>query len=176
MKKELLIKGKFIKLSKFQKEDISEKYIGWLNDEEVVKYSNQRFIKHNFLSSKKYLKSFLGSKNLFLSIKLSKNNKMIGTMTAYFSFHNTVDVGIMIGDKFEWGKGYGKDAWNALLLWLEEDLHIRKITAGTLASNVGMLKLIKDSGMLLEATKKDHEMIGNQAVDILYFCKFNKKK
>ena len=174
MNSKLIIKGKFVTLSRFQKNDISKKYLSWLNDKEVVRYSNQRFIDHTLISSKKYLKSFSGSKNLFLSIKLNEDNQMIGTMTAYFSFHNTVDVGIMVGEKSLWGMGYGKDAWNALLFWLEKEFNVRKITAGTLASNRGMLKLIKQSGMSLEATKKDHEMLNNQPEDVLYFCKFNK--
>lgn len=173
MNSKLLIKGKFVTLSRFHKNDISKKYLSWLNDKEVVRFSNQRFIAHTLISSKKYLKSFSGSKNLFLSIKLNETNQMIGTMTAYFSFHNTVDVGIMIGEKSLWGRGYGKDAWNALLFWLEKELNVRKITAGTLASNRGMLKLMKQSGMSLEATKKDHEMLNNQPEDVLYFCKFN---
>jgi [ribosomal protein S5]-alanine N-acetyltransferase len=173
MNSKLVIKGKFVTLSSFQKDDISRKYLSWLNDKEVVKFSNQRFVNHNILSSKKYLKSFSGSNNLFLSIKLTENNQMIGTMTAYFSFHNTVDVGIMIGEKSLWGNGYGKDAWNTLLFWLEKELNVRKITAGTLASNKGMLKLMKQSAMSLEATKKDHEMLNNQPEDALYFCKFN---
>ena len=97
---------------------------------------------------------------------------MIGTMTVYFKNHNAVDVGIMIGDKSKWGRGYGKDAWNSLLVWLENELNIVKITAGTLASNIGMLKLIKESGMLLESIKKNHEIIDNISVDVLYFSKF----
>ena len=96
---------------------------------------------------------------------------MIGTMTVYFSTHNTADVGILIGDKSQWGKGYGKDAWNSLLMWLENELNIVKITAGTLASNTGMLKVIKESGMSLEA-KKTHETIDSKSIDILYFSRF----
>ena len=173
MNSKLTIQGKFVTLSSFQKDDISKKYLSWLNDKEVVRFSNQRFIAHTLISSKKYLKSFYESKNLFLSIRLTENNQMIGTMTAYFSFHNTVDVGIMIGEKTLWGKGFGKDAWNTLLLWLEKELNVRKITAGTLASNLGMIELMNQSGMSLEATKKDHEMLNNQPEDVLYFCKFN---
>ena len=54
----------------------------------------------------------------------------------------------------------------------ENELNIVKITAGTLASNTGMLKLIKESGMLLESIKKNHEIVDNISVDVLYFSKF----
>ena len=175
MNNELKIQGQAVILSNFLQKDISDNYLSWLNDSEVVQYSNQRFNNHTFLTATKYFESFIGSNNLFISIKLAKNNQMIGTMTAYFSPHNTVDVGIMIGDKSKWGKGYGKDAWNSLLLWLKNEQNIRKITAGTVAINTGMLKLIEASGMKLEAVKKDHEIVNNNVVDILYFSKFNEK-
>ena len=149
MTNKINIKGEKVALSNFQEIDITDKYLSWLNDPEVVQYSRQRFIDHDFLSSKKYFESFTESKNLFISIKLLKDNQMIGTMTVYFSTHNTADVGILIGDKSQWGKGYGKDAWNSLLMWLENELNIVKITAGTLASNIGMLNVMKESGMSL---------------------------
>ena len=171
MTKKINIQGKKVILSNFQETDISKQYLNWLNDPEVVKFSRQRFINHDFFSSKNYFDSFIGSKNLFISIKLSEGNQMIGTMTVYFKNHNAVDVGIMIGDKSKWGRGYGKDAWNSLLVWLENELNIVKITAGTLASNTGMLKLIKESGMLLESIKKNHEIVDNISVDVLYFSK-----
>jgi RimJ/RimL family protein N-acetyltransferase len=167
------IQGNSITLSKFQKKDINDQYLCWLNDKEVVKYSNQRFIEHNYLNAQKYLESFSQTNNLFLSIRLSSNQQIIGTMTVYFTFHNTADIGIMIGDKSLWGKGYGKDAWVTMISWLENELKIRKITAGTIESNKGMLKLLKESKMSLEATRKNHEIIDNHPEDVLYFCKFN---
>ena len=171
MTNKINIKGEKVALSNFQEIDITDKYLSWLNDPEVVQYSRQRFIDHDFLSSKKYFESFTESKNLFISIKLLKDNQMIGTMTVYFSTHNTADVGILIGDKSQWGKGHGKDAWNSLLMWLENELNIVKITAGTLASNIGMLNVMKESGMSLEA-KKNHETIDSKPIDILYFSRF----
>ena len=176
MKRKINIKSKKLVLSDFQEDDISDKYLSWLNDPEVVQFSRQRFINHDFLSSKKYFESFVSSNNLFISIKLHKVNKMIGTMTVYFSEPNNADIGILVGDKSEWGKGYGKDAWNTLLIWLENELNIAKITAGTLSSNIGMLKVFRESGMSLESAKNSYENLNNKAVDVLYFSRFKNKK
>ena len=173
MTKKLRIEGKHVILSNFLEEDITDIYLNWLNDPEVVKFTAQRFIKNDYLSCKKYFDSFKGTNNLFFTIKLAKSNQMIGTMTAHFSLHGTVDVGIMIGEKSKWSHGYGKDSWNTLLLWLTDKMNIRKITAGTLAINFGMQKLCEDSGMILEAVKKDHHIVDNKTVDFFYYCKFN---
>jgi [ribosomal protein S5]-alanine N-acetyltransferase len=169
------LEGALVELSLFKESDITQEYISWLNNSKVVEFSNQRFIVHNFFSCKSYLASFKEGDNFFILIKTKHSNKPIGTMTAYCSIHHgVVDIGILIGDINEWGKGYGQDAWDTLFNWIKGIESFRKITAGTASSNFGMLKIIKKSGMTLEATKRKHEIINNREVDILYFCKFIK--
>jgi len=167
------LEGSLVELSLFTQSDITQEYISWLNDFNVVKFSNQRFIKHDFDSCQNYLSTFENNDNLFILIRTKKDKKAIGTMTAYYNKqHRVVDFGILIGDISEWGNGYGQDAWNSLISWANEVNNIRKITAGTVSTNFGMLKIIKKSGMILEATKKRHEIVENKEVDVHYFCMF----
>ncbi|EAT59816.1 GNAT family N-acetyltransferase [Chlorobium ferrooxidans] len=165
--------GEKVLLRLFTPADINEVYIGWLNDPEVVRYSNQRFHRHDAESSRRYLATFSDTDNLFMSIHALSDNRQIGTMTAYrFRHHGTVDVGIMIGDRSVWGKGYGQDAWNTFTGWLLSQKEIRKLTAGTSALNYGMIKLMERSGMTFEAVRKAQEIFDGQAADILYYAKF----
>ena len=165
--------GALVELSIFTENDITDDYLAWLNDSNVVEFSNQRFLSHDIISCQKYLSSFKGTDNLFILIKTKDKRKPIGTMTAYFNFnHGVVDLGILIGDTSVWGKGYGQDAWNTLTSWVLELNAVRKITAGTLSCNLGMLRILERSGMSLEATKKSQEVIDNTVVDVNYFCKF----
>jgi [ribosomal protein S5]-alanine N-acetyltransferase len=166
--------GSSVKLTFFDGKDITQNYISWLNDPFTTQYSNQRFCKHDYLTCQKYLSSFAGTNNLFLAIRRIDNNEMIGTMTAYFNdYHGVVDIGIMIGNKSEWGKGYGQDAWDTLLFWLLSMDCVRKVTAGTLTCNFGMLKIIECSGMNLECTKKLQEVVKGEPVDVAYYSFFN---
>lgn len=166
--------GNKVLLKPFSASDINESYVGWLNDPDVVRFSNQRFLKHSSESCSRYLASFEGTANMFISICRLSDDRPIGTLTAYVaSHHGTVDVGIMIGDKSVWGGGYGQDAWDTFTNWLLEHEDIRKLTAGTLACNFGMIKVMERSGMTLEAMKKAQEIVEGQPVDILYFAKFH---
>lgn len=168
------LKGQKVLLTPFLESDINDSYIGWLNDPNVVKYSNQRFITHDRESCFRYKTSFDGTENLFLSVLRQSDNISIGTMTAYISpHHRTVDVGIMIGNPSAWGKGFGQDAWNTMMSWLLARDYIRKLTAGTLACNYGMIKLMERSGMSLEATRKAQELVDGRPEDMLFFAKFN---
>lgn len=166
--------GDKVVLKPFDATDIDDIYINWLNDPEVVRFSNQRFLMHDRKSCLRYLASFEGTNNLFISVRRQLDGRPLGTLTAYVSrYHGTVDVGIMIGDKSAWGLGYGQDAWDTLTNWLLGREGIRKLTAGTLACNYGMIKLLERSGMVLEAARKAQEIVEGHPVDILYYARFD---
>lgn len=168
------LSGRLVNLRPFTVEDISDEYIGWLNDLRVTRFSNQRFRKHDRASSAAYLRSFADSDNLFVRIGRLDNDKHIGTMTAYINRnHQTVDVGLLVGDPGTWGKGYGQDAWDTLCNWLIDEIGIRKLTAGAALGNKAMVRIMERSGMQHEATRKGQEIIDGQPHDLVYFAKFN---
>lgn len=170
----LVLYGDKTVLRPFTLDDINETYLGWLNDPEVVRFSNQRFRSHDRETSLRYLETFEASDNLFVCVRRRDDQVQLGTLTAYVAKpHGTVDVGIMIGDKSVWGQGYGQDAWNTLTAWLLSRDDIRKLTAGALACNFGMVKLMQRSGMRLEATRKAQEIVDGQAQDILLYARFS---
>jgi ribosomal-protein-alanine N-acetyltransferase len=160
-------------LTPFAESDISPRYIGWLNDPDVVRFSNQRFRRHDRQSSEAYLRSFAGSRNRFWSIRLAADQSMIGTMTAYVApQHGTADLGLLIGERHVWGRGYGLEAWSLLVNFMLQEERLRKIAAGTVSSNTGMVTIMRRSGMHHEATRKQHEVVDGELQDIVYFAKF----
>lgn len=166
------VKGKKVLLREFLHQDISDSYVSWLNDAEVVKFSNQRFIVHDRLSCERYFKSFSGTDNFFLAIEDLASSDLLGTMSAYVSRnHGTVDVGIMIGKRDAWGRGIGQDAWDACLKGLFSIPWVRKVTAGTLDVNFGMLRLMQRSGMILEGIRREQELFNGVPHDIHLYGK-----
>ncbi len=164
--------GNLVRLQRFSADNITDEYISWLNDPDVVRYSNQRFRQHNQESCLTYFNSFANSDNIFMAIY--QDLKFIGTMTAYISrIHQTADMGIMIGDRQCWGKGVGKDAWITLMQGLFEQFQLRKITGGTLRCNKAMVKIMLNSGMQPDGIRIEQELIDGIPVDILHFAKFS---
>ena len=97
----------------------------------------------------------------------------VGTATVYRKiFHGTADIGLMIGNKLCWGRGYGCEAWQAILNALLTEPGIRKVTGGTARSNLAMLRIMEKSGMELEAVHSAQELIDGQPVDLLYYARF----
>jgi len=159
----------------FQKKHLSSTYINWLNDPEIVKYSSQRHLKHTLKSCKNYWNSFKGTKNFFWAIETKTDKIHIGNINAYIDiYNNTADIGIIIGERDIWGCGYGLEAWNGVINYLFEIMKVRKITAGTLILNKGMINIMLRSGMKEEGRRIKQELINNIETDIVYFGLFNK--
>lgn len=168
------IKGEKVELLPFTEADITAAYLAWLNDPRVTHFSNQRFRTHDETSSKAYLARFSDTDNLFLSIRTREGRRSIGTMTAYISrHHKTADVGLLVGDPNSWGKGYGQDAWDTLGDWLLDQAGVRKLTAGAVATNVAMVRIMERFGMKHEATRFAQELIDGAPHDLVYYATFS---
>ena len=162
-----------LRLRPFEAGDINATYLGWLNDPEVTRYSNQRFQQHTAESCATYLASFAGTINSFLLIEQLEDQRPIGTATVYRNNrHGTADIGMMVGERSCWGHGYGREAWEALLEALLAEEGMRKVTGGSARPNRAMLQIMEKSGMDLEAVRARQELIDGQPVDLLYYARF----
>jgi ribosomal-protein-alanine N-acetyltransferase len=145
--------------------------VNWLNDSEVVRYSDQRHRTHTLESSLTYYKSFAGSPNHYWAILA--DGSMIGTITAYVDEPNSVaDVGILVGDKTYWRCGYGSEAFRAVINWLITCLGVHKVTAGTMADNMAMRSVMLKSGMHEEGRRECYYILDGREVDMIYATVF----
>ena len=162
-----------LRLRPFQAADINANYLGWLNDPEVTRFSNQRFNQHTPENCAAYLASFAGRSNSFLLIEQRQDQRPIGTATVYRNnLHGTADIGLMVGERRCWGQGYGREAWQAVLEALLAEAGMRKVTGGTVRPNQAMVRIMEQSGMELEAVRARQELIEGQPVDLLYYTRF----
>lgn len=155
-----------VKLVPFKSEYISHKYISWLNDKELLKFSRQQRFNHSVASCEQYLKNFENSSNRFLSVRNS-SGEQVGTITAFVDPHSLVaDIGIMIGIP---GKGYGYAAWGEAIHFLFVDCGMRKITAGTLSEHKRMISIFEKWGMVQEGLLKEQEFLNGRTYDVVKY-------
>lgn len=168
-----LIKTERLIIMPFSEKYLTKRYVGWLNDPVVVRFSDQRRRKHTLKSCREYMESFKKSPNYFWAIIANdKNLGHIGNMNAYVdSVHKTADLGILLGERSAWGYGYGLEAWTAVCEYLLKN-GMRKITAGTLSVNVKMLSLMKRAGMVEDGKRIRHYIFEGSEVDIVYMALF----
>jgi ribosomal-protein-alanine N-acetyltransferase len=148
--------------------------VDWLNDRDVVRYSEQRHRTHTLESSKAYLDSFRGTLNHYWAMLLKADPaRMVGSITAYIDPPNRVaDIGILIGDKRCWGTGIGTEAFVAVMEWLFRVRGMRKVTAGTMSANEGMREVMRKAGMREEGRKLRHFLLDGVEVDLVIGAAF----
>lgn len=151
--------------------------VRWLNDPDIVRYSEQRFKKHTLKSQLAYAASF-DWPDLFMEIRFKKpENELealpIGTVTAFVDRNNNIaDLGLLIGAKTQWGKGLGTEAWVGVRDYLFKTLKIRKIEAGMMHLNMGMIGVCLKSGMKEEGRRLAHFSLDGTYCDLVMYGQF----
>lgn len=168
MAKSMIIDTVHLRIEPFTEQHLTLRYVGWLNDPEVVRFSEQRFKTHSLESCRDYMQSFENTANYFWALVIRDANLgHIGNMTAYVDSDQMIaDLGIMIGEKKIWAQGYGLEAWLAVSQYLFES-GITKVTAGTLSVNSRMLALMRRSGMGDDIYIPRESLFEGRAIDIV---------
>lgn len=163
-----IIEGKDIYLRELQKKDVDSHYLGWMNDNDVTRYLESRFE----IWSIKKLKDYIGEVEenpdyVFLAVVLRDGNKHIGNIKIgpINRFHMFADVGIIIGEKTFWGKGFAAETIKLVVDYAFNTLNLHKLTAGAYADNVGSIKAFKKAGFSVEGIRKKHYHYNGDYVD-----------
>lgn len=164
----------------------SEEYLKWMNDLEITKTLGRLDYLMPVDRAKlvEYYNGINKENTIFLAIYLKGNSpptqikktdmKFIGTLKIYDIdlLAKRASLGIAIGDKLVWGKGYASKAIHIASQYVFEVLGLRKITAGYIASNISMERAFLKNGFGIEAIFKEHLYYEGQYVDHKFVCKF----
>lgn len=177
MAKSSEIRTKRLLITPFSKSHLHQKYVEWLNDPELMRYSEQRHKKHDLESCRDYWQSFEGTPNYFWAIEETEIGfGHIGNINAYVNEKNLLaDVGILIGAREAQNKHYGIEAWIGVCQFLFYDARIRKITAGAMSKNIPMLRIMSKVGMIDDGVRKRQYLFENQEVDIVHMALFREQ-
>lgn len=145
--------------------------IAWLRDPDVVRYSEQRHSTHTLSSQLRYVSSFDTGSHLW-AICVVETGEHIGNVSAVVDVPNGVaDVGIMIGETRQWRKGYATEAWVRACGWLldRDGGDLRKVEAGCMRNNEGMLKIMRSGGFTQEGERLNHFLFEGNPISAVLF-------
>lgn len=165
-----VLEGSRVKLVPFEESHLTQDYVDWLNDVSLMRYSEQRHRKHSLQSCAAFVAGFENGPNLLWAIEAADQDGMhIGNVTANIDPNNGIaDIGLLIGAANSSGRGYGLAAWSAVLEYLRGRSDLRKVTGGCMASNQAMVQIMQRAGMQPDGLRKDHFIINDTLVDVLY--------
>ena len=171
------IKTNRLLITPFREEHITDRYLNWLNDPELMRYSEQRHKTHTFESCRAYLQSFKKTPHYFWAIEeVATGIGHIGNINAYVDTNNSLaDVGILIGEKRAQSQKFGLEAWIGVCNFLFQERGVRKLTAGAMSVNFPMLKLMRRVKMVNDGERRQHFIYRGQAVDIVHMALFKEQ-
>ena len=91
-----------LKLIPFSEQHLTTRYVGWLNDPEVVRYSELRHHTHTTQSCREYLRAFRESPHYFWAIETRSAELGHSQYQAHVDVRTVADVGSLcesIGEK-----------------------------------------------------------------------------
>lgn len=178
MAESFVIETQRLRIIPFSEEYLTPRYVSWLNDPEVVRYSEQRHRAHTLESCREYMNSFVDTPNYFWAL-VARDPELehIGNINAYMDTHHKIaDVGILVGEKRAWQQGYGLEAWNAVCSYLLRIANLRKVTAGTLSVNTSMLSIMRRAGMIDDGKRIRHCLYEGKEVDVIHMALFRESQ
>lgn len=163
-----------LRLVPFAEEHLSVRYLGWLRDPEVMRYSENRHRPPMLEDCRQFWQGLrAGGHHGWALLRCDGGESHIGNLVAYLDPPNRVaDLSIMIGAHDARGQGLALESWNAVCGWLLGPAGFRKIAAGTMAANRAMLRLMQASGMSEDGRRRRHFLLEGEAVDLVYACRF----
>jgi RimJ/RimL family protein N-acetyltransferase len=125
-----MLEGKLVRLRPMEPED-RDRFYQWMNDDEVkeflgARYYISRLAEGEWLAAR--TKEPVSYANLHFAVE-TLDGRHIGSM----GFHETVPedrkatLGILIGDKEFWDRGYGTDAMRTLLRFAFQEMNLNRV-------------------------------------------------
>jgi len=148
------IEGERIYLRGLKESDATATYRDWLNNASVNSYLETKAttldeLKHYIKEKDEHLDC------LFLGIFLKSDKRHIGNVKLEPINYHTLEtsIGILIGDKIVWGKGFCKEAISLVITYSFQKIGLKKIYSGVLSDNKGAIRCFSHAGFSVEKTK-----------------------
>ncbi len=167
----VFLSGQRVNLRPLDAETDLENVMKWINDQEVTE-----FMSHILPSSRNEEREWLNKKrenDVTLAIE-TKKGLHIGTIGLHQIDYRsgTAHIGIMIGDKNYWSKGFGFDAEMTLLNYGFNNLNLRKVMHCVFRPNLRSAGCAKKCGGIKEGIWKRHFFKNGCYLDQIFFAIF----
>ena len=147
-----ILKGKFVRLSAFDPEEMSKAMPRWYRNSEYLRMLNM--YSRPMLSPKaaiKWMEEEVGEMSVasyYFSIRTLADDKLIGELSLDVVDWSGRDsfVGLGIGEPEYWSKGYGTDVMNVLLEYAFMELNLRRVSLGVFEYNPRAIRSYEKAG------------------------------
>ena len=157
--------GERIYLSPKSLEDV-EIFTEWMNDFYITDYTGRSYQTMTLQAEKQYLENSENTKNTFAIIDI-ETDKIIGSIGLHEVNHinRTATLGIFIGDRNYWSKGYGTEAIQLILDFGFNYLNLNNIDLALMEFNTRALRCYEKCGFKIIGRKRKCNFINGKYYD-----------
>jgi RimJ/RimL family protein N-acetyltransferase len=162
------LEGERVYLREVRHDDVDEACHRWLNDPEVNRYLETRYLPQSFDSIRRYVQAMDGKRDeIFLAVCLKKGRGQIGNVKLgpINWIHGFGDISVVIGDKDCWGKGVDSEALALVTAYAFETLNLRKLQAGCYGDDEERAKAFEKVGYQREGVLRGLWRAGGKSID-----------
>ena len=154
-----VIYGERVRLRAVEHEDVT-KFFEWVNDPEVTR-GLAMYLPMSLADEENWFNS-MGKRDpkerpFAIEIRKGKTWKMIGNCGVFDieSVNSCAELGIMIGDKSEWNKGYGAEVMTLLVRHCIETLNLNRVSLKVYTDNIRAVRSYEKAGFILEGRLRE---------------------
>lgn len=166
--KHTLLVGQHVNLRILEEDDVGSDYVSWMSDRSVCRYLTTPANIHDEESLKQYVRSMnLSSRDHLFGVFDEAGARHVGNIKIgnVDAVKNSADIGLIIGAKNCWGKGYATDAISVITEFAFETLSLHRLWAGMIAENIGSLNAFQRAGYKEVERRKKHTPFEGRLVD-----------
>lgn len=149
-------------------DNVSPDYVNWMNDYQITRYLESRWKAQTQQSIQDYIRYMNKSDNdILFGIFQKDERRHIGNIKigSINWIHRNADIGLLIGDRNSWGKGYASEAIQLVTKYAFESLNLHKLWAGIYVGNEGSYKAFLKAGWSDAGLFKEHRFTEGKYVD-----------
>ena len=149
-----------------QIEQVTQSYVDWFYNKEVVRYSDNQYRKRSFDGQCSYVESCLKNEDVNL-YGIFNDATHIGNivMSGLCSFHRKAELTYVIGETKYWGKGVASFAISKIIEIARDEFNLNKLYASIASGNIGSARVLEKNGFVLEGTRKKHLFYNGEFFD-----------
>ena len=164
-----MLEGKLVRLRPPEPADLDRAYT-WINDQEVIYFLGARY-PMSYADEERWLRE-AASSNFARGVALAIETKD-GTHIGNLGLHNpnpedrTAALGILIGEKGYWSKGYGTDAVTTLLRFAFAQMNLNRVYLEVFEYNERAIVCYRKCGFVEEGRLRQHRFKHGRYCDAL---------
>jgi RimJ/RimL family protein N-acetyltransferase len=170
-----ILKGELVRLAAVDSEELGKAYAKWNQDSELARFLDARMVS---LRSAKSISDFFEKENKdpspeehAFTIRALEDQRLLGDIGLYVINNWTsrdAFVGIGIGNRDDWGKGYGSDAMKTILRFAFHEINLRRVTLSVFEYNPRAIRSYEKTGFQHEGRLRGALLRDGKRWDMLY--------